>query len=61
MIVFGERVGGRWWFGASAMAAGCILVGMREEKGKDDGGSVELRSDEEEREILLAAFDEDRR
>ena len=58
MIVFGERVGGRWWLGAAAMAAGCILVGMREEKGKDGGGSVELGG-EEEREILLEGFEEE--
>ncbi|KAL1962878.1 hypothetical protein VTN77DRAFT_9056 [Rasamsonia byssochlamydoides] len=30
MIVFGERVRGLWWVGAAMMAAGCILVGMRE-------------------------------
>lgn len=30
MIVFGEPVRGLWWLGAAMMAAGCILVGMRE-------------------------------
>ncbi|KAI9928400.1 hypothetical protein ASPWEDRAFT_170600 [Aspergillus wentii DTO 134E9] len=31
MIVFREKLGGLWWIGAAMMAAGCILVGMREE------------------------------
>lgn len=34
MIVFGEPVHGLWWLGAAMMGAGCILVGMREEKDK---------------------------
>ncbi|EER38379.1 conserved hypothetical protein [Histoplasma capsulatum var. duboisii H88] len=30
MAVFGEKVGGLWWVGAALMAAGCVIVGMRE-------------------------------
>ncbi|KAL4957801.1 hypothetical protein BDW69DRAFT_155781 [Aspergillus filifer] len=32
MAVFSERVAGLWWLGAAMLAAGGILVGMREEK-----------------------------
>jgi hypothetical protein len=52
MIVFGERVRGLWWLGAGMMGAGCILVGMREEKGKENktttnnNGSLEGEEDE---------------
>jgi hypothetical protein len=35
MLVFGEPVRGLWWLGAAMMAAGCILVGMRDEKEKE--------------------------
>ncbi|KAL4788005.1 hypothetical protein BJX76DRAFT_316795 [Aspergillus varians] len=31
MIVFQEKVTGLWWLGAAMLAAGGILVGMREE------------------------------
>lgn len=30
MLVFGEQVAGLWWVGASLMAVGCVLVGLRE-------------------------------
>ncbi|KAJ9216047.1 hypothetical protein DTO166G4_2291 [Paecilomyces variotii] len=36
MIVFSEKVRGLWWVGAAMMGAGCILVGMRDESGKED-------------------------
>jgi hypothetical protein len=35
MLVFGEPVRGLWWLGAAMMAAGCILVGVRDEKEKE--------------------------
>ena len=66
MIVFGERVAGLWWLGAAAMGAGCILVGMRDEKDKGASGGSDSRrasgedeEDEEERAILLDGLDED--
>ena len=63
MIVFGERVRGLWWLGAAMMGAGCILVGMREEKNathnSGDNGTTNRRrdgtaeEDEEEETITL--------
>ncbi|KAL1955514.1 hypothetical protein VTO42DRAFT_8468 [Malbranchea cinnamomea] len=59
MIVFGERIAPLWWLGAAAMAAGCILVGMRDEERpkeeSDEGGTVE------EREILLEGLEDEQR
>lgn len=72
MIVFSERVGGLWWLGAAMMGAGCILVGMRDEKdgniskqqqGADEGrtrmGSHDGQGDDEETITLREeAFDD---
>lgn len=62
MVVFAEPIGGLWWLGAAAMAAGCILVGMREEKGaKEESTGGEEGGVEEERAILLEGLDDDER
>ncbi|KAJ9399560.1 hypothetical protein DTO282F9_3434 [Paecilomyces variotii] len=41
MIVFSEKVRGLWWLGAAMMGAGCILVGMRDESGKEDTAAAD--------------------
>ncbi|EER24206.1 hypothetical protein CPC735_055760 [Coccidioides posadasii C735 delta SOWgp] len=42
MVVFRERVAPLWWLGATIMATGCIIVGLRDEKGTPkDGNAVE--------------------
>ncbi|KAK2766772.1 hypothetical protein FQN54_006086 [Arachnomyces sp. PD_36] len=43
MVVFEEKVGGLWWLGAAGMGVGCIIVGMRDEGGKDGKGGEEGR------------------
>ncbi|WEW57738.1 hypothetical protein PRK78_003205 [Emydomyces testavorans] len=40
IMVFHERVAPLWWLGATIMAAGCIIVGLREEEGKPKDSSV---------------------
>lgn len=37
MLIFGEKVAGLWWVGATGMGVGCIIVGMRDEGVKDNG------------------------
>ncbi|KAK2839173.1 hypothetical protein FQN49_006402 [Arthroderma sp. PD_2] len=55
MLVFQENVNAQWLIGATLMAAGCIIVGMREEKQKEDdtpntsaGVGTDARGDGEE-------------
>jgi len=36
-----------WWLGAAMMGAGCILVGMREEQGKDKRDGVQRNEEGE--------------
>ncbi|KAF3483067.1 uncharacterized protein GIQ15_02391 [Arthroderma uncinatum] len=54
MLVFQENVTAQWLVGATLMAAGCIIVGMREEKPKDNevsntstGAGTRVCADEE--------------
>lgn len=39
--MFSEKVRGLWWLGAAMMGAGCILVGMRDESGKEDTAAAD--------------------
>lgn len=48
MMVFSERVAPLWWLGATIMAAGCIIVGMREDGKSQDGTTAIVREDESE-------------
>ena len=55
MVVFQELVGGLWWLGAVLMAAGCILVGMREEKKDEAGAGTNPGTGVNEEEIRLTS------
>lgn len=51
MLVFRENVNAQWLLGAALMAAGCIIVGMREKQ--EDEAADASAGDEEDDEIGL--------
>ena len=67
MLVFREKVNAQWLIGATLMAAGCIIVGMREKQkdeespgtsagmneGEDIGLAENRKSDEDDDLIAL--------
>ncbi|EEP75845.1 predicted protein [Uncinocarpus reesii 1704] len=59
MVVFQERVAPQWWLGATIMAAGSIIVGLRDE-GKVEDSTDERRGDGDGRTADLIEFQDER-
>lgn len=39
LMIFGESLPGLWWVGAASLVAGSVIIGRREEGGKEEGES----------------------